>query len=304
MGAIEKPDTLAISAKPISVDLYTAGQPAMLASALVIAAERGRQLAINDFDLMNLTLMLQGIVYESSSDAYYNVEQWLEDGLRDLRPLIGDRLTLDNALSSVALLEGAQRVGLAIVTSSADLYLDAHLYLSRGFLAAGLPVRVGEKAFQAYIKRVGSYGRIPVGGRFVSSFKDPTMWSSNVSDSFMRCLGAAIRGDTDLLTAQKRYYKALRQELLVPLRLQKLTRTSLFGGAVGADPRQTTVKDVFTVLERHEEWATLLKLHERIESKRSASELMVYGIEEIVGTFGRPFVWLVKLGAFLAKKLT
>jgi hypothetical protein len=42
----------------------------MLASALVLAAERGHKLALNDFDLMNLTLMLQGIVSESSRHAY------------------------------------------------------------------------------------------------------------------------------------------------------------------------------------------------------------------------------------------
>ena len=70
MQAIEKPDTSVIRAKRISWDLCSARESSMLASALVLAAERGHKLAINDFDLMKLTLMLQGIVSESSRHAY------------------------------------------------------------------------------------------------------------------------------------------------------------------------------------------------------------------------------------------
>ena len=317
---------------PLSIDLFTAAQPHLLACTLVHALDRQGTVALNKLDYMNLTCVLEGVVYESASDAYMLVDEWLESGLANLTKGSSDRLTLDNPLSAVLLLQAAEREGLLCVVPESrgidgiEYFLPPSPYvqqlrrqslrknpdrhdpkeLLRGLFPVYDPTAASAESRLVQLERMAAVRRLSVPKPFTTLFpKTPEFFTRlAVADSFFRSLGASIRDGADLLTAHRPFYRWLRNELFVPLNFKRIRRISVFTEAISVAASATTVYDVRTLLEHQREWSSYRKLNERIESRQSGvATLAVYALEEIAGAFGIPLVWLVKLGSFIAKTL-
>jgi len=314
----------------LSTDLYTAAQPNMLACVLVVALDQERRLAFNKLDFMNLTCILEGVVWESGSDAFILVDEWLDNGLRQLRPLVNDRLTLDNPLAAFALLDRAHDEGLIEILPETRT-IDGEEYFSpptpyvlkirdryrrkiptpdpkqahRWIHPVGDPTGPDHETLMARMEHRASLFRLEIPQQFVERFSCiPSFTSSVVKDSFLHSLGATLVDKADIATASPTYYRWLQNELFVPLDIETLRSRSVLADAVNVNAAHTTVYDVMKVVERHREWTTFRKLEERIEARRSrAGELVVYGIEEAAGLIGPPLTWLVKLGSFLTRML-
>ena len=321
--------------KPLSIDLYTASQPNILACILVLALDQQRRVAFNKLDFMNLTCILKGVEWESGSDAFVLVDEWLDNGLKHLRPLLNDKITLDNPLAAVALLERAHTDGIVDILPESRV-IDGNEYFSpptpyileireelrrrnpdpddpkqlhRWVFPVGDPTGPDRYTLMAQLEHRATLFKLDISQEFLKRFPSPhftfdVFIRHVVKDSFLHSLGATLVDKADITTANSAYYEWLRDELFVPLDVQALRRTSVLADAVSVDAQHTTVYDVLKVLERHREWSTFRKLEERIEARQSAAgDLVVYGIEEAAGLIGPPLTWLVKLGSFLVRKL-
>lgn len=297
---------------PLSIDLLTASQPHLLASTLIAALDQGRPVLLNEMDYMNLVCVLEGAVYESGGEAVFYLDDWLESGLKVLRPRAPDSTTLDNPLAAVAILDRALADGL-VRRVTVNRSLDGWKYLWRDAPSTGgygitFSPDVDSAIYEECLQREHELLTLPVHRdhvRRLASFGSvPSFVEGCIQDSPQNCLGSLLVDSSDMVTSHRALYRWLRNEFFVPLRPKDLRRTNVFADAVAVDTAHTSVRDVLTLLDRHREWSVYRKLDERIEARKSGSgEIVVYAMEQVAGLVAAPLAWVVKLGSFVAKQL-
>lgn len=294
-----------------------------MACVLILARAQNRTVVLDDMRYLELCMMLRGVVYESSSDAFIAREEWLEEELSFLQPRLGDGLRLSDPLSSVSLLENARKAGVFELTtngianawevlSSPGGQPPTHEVMHTRIRHVP-PDELGPRNDRYFARLDRLLRPLAAPADLLNAFsKVPDGFAeSNLHDGYLSSLGAVAAYDADILTGDTRFYRAARRAVRDvfgsdaegPIPIRRLAKSNAFARAFLAEPDATSVYDVMTVFDDWQRYESIHRLSERIAAQRRfRGEVGVYALAQAATAAYPPLGWIVKLGEFVVRK--
>lgn len=283
------------------IDMETLMNPSLLAATLVTFKPVSKHLYINKFDYSNILTLAREQYIEGMNEVYSQADKWIKEDERWLTSKANGSLKLQNPLSSAYLLKTALDKGLVDFANVSDT--------NEGFLHffGNLPQvddrnRDLKMELNVANERYFSLRHLKTSFRYDGQPAMQQFARQLMEDSRIHVLGSAIVNKVNIVSSNKFFCDWLLKNDPMIEPIQPRRRFSDLEKAIKQDPGALTIDQVITIIENKEAFeAVNVILKNYGERKSLRDDLILFFLNQVLDTVGKPISVAFELGALVAK---